>query len=74
MGSALRLHNVRVVVEEGATLTVGMAVERVETETRADEHEASAEKGRGGSSTITTLTLEGATQQVRIFDRSFICV
>lgn len=77
--SALRLNNVRVVVEEGARLVVGMAVEEVETDTERDtetgdaEDEASAEggqgrgQGQGSSSTIaiTTLMLEGVAQQVR---------
>lgn len=62
-GSALRLHNVRVVVEEAAKLTVGMAVE---------EAEAGSIRGDQGGIPLATLTLEGAAQQVRLFYRTHL--
>lgn len=64
IGPALRLHNVRVVVEAGAKLSVGMAVEKTETE---EIDTASTELGQGSSSPsiLSTLMLEGAAHQVR---------
>eukprot|EP00752_Nemacystus_decipiens_P005980 g5401.t1 len=65
MESALKFRNVRVVVGEGAKLTVGMAVEDANTETAMDEEWAGGDEGQGSTSTMmmTTLTLEGAAPQ-----------
>lgn len=57
--SMLRLRNVRVVVEGGAKLSVGMSME----ETDIDDEEPEEDKG-SSSLTTTTLALEGAAQQV----------
>eukprot|EP00903_Cladosiphon_okamuranus_P020674 g18984.t1 len=71
IGPALRLHNVRVVVEEGSRLFVGMVVEEAEIE-EVDEIDeigerdaASTEQGQRSISfsRLTTLVLEGAAPQ-----------
>lgn len=61
-GSALRLQNVRVVVEDGARLSVGIAAEESEGSSTKEEQD---DRESRGSRPLTMLTLEGAAQQVR---------